>query len=161
MPEAFQRLITMSGPDALSLNAQAALGPVVAPERSQFAHLLRHFMERFFNHETASPDGDAKARFLTIAFSAGLPGFVVAIYLWPVYHHVIVYPPVHPFVDSPVPYWLQVNHHFLFVVLSFVAMGLATVFEWDLFFPDLLDVFVLGNLPISGRSVFMARVIAV
>ena len=57
----------MSGPDALSLNEQAALGPVRAPERSQLAHLIRHFLERFFNHETASPDGDGKGRLVLIA----------------------------------------------------------------------------------------------
>jgi hypothetical protein len=35
------------------------------------------------------------------------------------------------------------------------------VFEWDLFFPDLLDVFVLTALPISNRRLFLARVAAI
>jgi hypothetical protein len=96
MAEAFQRLLTMSGPDALSLNEQAALGPVRARERSQLAHLVRHFLERFFNHETASPDGDAKGRLVLIAVAAGLPPFMVAIYLWPVYHPFIGWPPGQP-----------------------------------------------------------------
>jgi hypothetical protein len=160
MAEAFQRLLTLSGPDALSLNAQAALGPVRAPERSQIAHLVRHFLERFFNHETASPDGDAKGRLVLIAVAAGLPPFMVAIYLWPVYHPFIGWPPGQPAAGPP-PYWTQVNHHFFFVIYSFVAMGLATVFEWDLFFPDQLDVFVLGTLPICARRMFMARLVAI
>ena len=122
MAEAFQRLLTMSGPDALSLNDQAALGPVRAPERSQIAHLVRHFLERFFNHETASPDGDAKGRLVLIAVAAGLPPFMVAIYLWPVYHPFIGWPPGQPAAGPP-PYWTQVNHHFFFVMYSFVAMG--------------------------------------
>jgi len=160
MAEAFQRLLTLSGPDALSLNEQAALGPVRAPERSQFAHLVRLFLERFFNHETASPDGDAKGRLILIALATGLPPFMVAIYLWPVYHPFIGWPPgQHP--AGPPPYWTQVNHHFFFVMYSFVAMGLITVFEWDLFFPDYLDVFVLGPLPISARRVFLARLGAI
>ncbi|HEY3627932.1 MAG TPA: hypothetical protein VGL00_16710 [Terracidiphilus sp.] len=160
MSEAFQRLLTMSGPDALSLNEQAALGPVHAPERSQFAHLVRLFLERFFNHETASPDGDAKGRLVLIAVAAGLPPLIVAMYLWPVYHPFIGWPPgQHP--AAPPSYWTQVNHHFFFVMYSFVAMGLVTVFEWDLFFPDLLDVFVLGSLPVSGRRVFIARLGAI
>ena len=50
------------------------LGPCPEPERSQFSQLFRHFLERFFNHETASPDGDAKARLVLIAFATGLPG---------------------------------------------------------------------------------------
>jgi len=157
----FQRLFMMAEPEALSLNAQAALGPVLAPRRSQFSLLVRHFLERFFNHETASPDGDAKARLILIAVATGLPGFMVALYLWPVYHPFIGWPPGRALNADPPPYWLQVNHHFFFVLYSFVAMGIITVFEWDLFFPDLLDVFVLTTLPIADRKLFQARVAAI
>jgi hypothetical protein len=161
MSDSFQRLLMMSEPEALSLKAQAGLGPVHEPARSQFSHLFRHFLERFFNHETASPDGDAKARLVLIAFATGLPGFVIALYLWPVYHPFIGWPPGKPLDASPPPYWLQVNHHFFFVLYSFVAMGIITVFEWDLFFPDLLDVFVLTTLPIRDGKLFQARVAAI
>jgi hypothetical protein len=159
--EEFQRLFMMSEPEALSLNAQAALGQVQAPQRSQFSLLLRHFLERFFNHETASPDGDAKTRLVLIAFSVGLPEVVVTLYLWPVYHPFPGWPPGPGSHGGPPTYWLQVNHHLFFVVYSFVAMGIATVFEWDLFFPDLLDVFVLTALPIPNRRLFLARVAAI
>ncbi len=161
MREEFQRIFLMSESQPLSLNAQAALGVVHQPGRSQFSLLVRHFLERFFNHETASPDGDAKARLVLVAFATGLPGFMVALYLWPIYHHVIVYPQDHPFIDVPVPYWLQVNHHFFFVLYSFVALGIVTVFEWDMFFPDLLDIAVLTPLPIQDRRLFLARVSAI
>ena len=157
----FQRLITMSDAQPLSLRSQAGLGPVRQPGRSQFALLVRHFLERFFNHETASPDGDAKARLILIALATGLPGFVVALYLWPIYHPFISITPGKPLDASPPPYWAQVNHHFFFVVYSFVAMGIITVFEWDMFFPDLLDVFVLSTLPIQNRKLFLARVAAI
>jgi hypothetical protein len=157
--EKLENLLMMSASDVLSLNAQAALGPARPPGGSQFSLLLRHFLERFFNHETASPDGDAKARLVLIAFTVGLPEFVVALYLWPVYHP--LHWPAGGSHGGPPPYWLQVNHHLFFVVYSFVAMGIATVFEWDLFFPDLLDVFVLTALPISNRRLFLARVAAI
>jgi hypothetical protein len=160
MAEAFQRLLTMSGPDAMSLSTQAALGPVRAPERSQTSHLIRHFLERFFNHETASPDGDTKARLVLIALATGLPPFMVAIYLWPVYHRFIGWSPGQTTAGPP-PYWTQVNHHFFFALYSFVAMGIVTIFEWDLFFPDLLDVFVLGTLPMAAQRVFLARATAI
>ena len=159
--EEFQRLFMMSEPEALSLNAQAALGPVLAPQRTQFSLLVRHFLERFFNHETASPDGDAKARLILIAVATGIPGFMVALYLWPVYHPFIEWPPGRALNAAPPPYWIQVNHHFFFVLYSFVAMGIITVFEWDMFFPDLLDVFVLTTLPIQNRKLFQARVAAI
>ncbi|MGA7338979.1 MAG: hypothetical protein WBX18_00185 [Terracidiphilus sp.] len=161
MSEVFQRLFTMSETEILPLNEQAALGPARPPERSQFQHLVRHYLERFFNHETASPDGDAKARLVLIAFTAGLPGLMVAVYLWPVYHPFRGWPPGHPSNGGPPPYWLEVNHHFFFVVYSFVVMGIVTVFEWDLFFPDLLDILVLTALPVPDRRLFLARVSAI
>jgi hypothetical protein len=159
--EEFQRLFMMSEPEALSLNAQAALGVVYVPQRSQFSLLVRHFLERFFNHETASPDGDAKSRLILIAVATGIPGFMVALYLFPVYHPFIGWPPGRALNADPPPYWMQVNHHFFFVLYSFVALGIVTVFEWDLFFPDLLDVFVLTTLPIQNRKLFEARVAAI
>jgi hypothetical protein len=159
MGDGFQRIFERSDP--MSLAAQAALGPVVEPERSQLSHLVRLFLERFFNHESASPDGDAKARMILIACAAGLPGFVVAIYLWPIYHPIRGWPIQHPSDGGPPPYWLQVNHHLFFVLYSFVATGLATVFEWDLLFPDQLDVSVLGTLPIAPMRTFLARVGAI
>jgi hypothetical protein len=159
----FQKLLVSQdgAPAVLSLNVQAAMGPVREPERSQFVLLMRHFLERFFKHETASPDGDGKTRLVQLAFAAGLPGFVVALYLWPVYHPVIVYPPHPDTIPGPPPYWVQLNHHFFFVLYSFVAMGLITVFEWDLFFPDLLDVLVLGTLPLEQRRIFLGRATAI
>jgi hypothetical protein len=161
MPEAFQRLLQRAEFTVQSLNVQAAMGPVRVPKRSQLSLLTRLFLERFFNHETASPDGDAKTRLVQIACAAGLPGFVVAIYLWPVYHPVIVYPPHSGHIPGPPPYWMQVNHHLFFVLYAFVAMGIAAVWEWDMFFPDLLDVMVLGTLPAPERRVFLARVAAI
>jgi hypothetical protein len=158
MPEVFQRLFQRADFTVQSLNVQAALGPAHPPKRSQFSLLVRHFLERFFNHETASSTGDGKTRMVQIACAAGLPGLMVAVYLWPVYHPVIIYPPRHDgILPGPPPYWVQANHHFFFVIYSFVAMGLITVFQWDLFFPDLLDVFVLGPLPIPQIRVFLAR----
>ncbi len=161
MGDTFQRLLTMSDARPLSMSDQAALGPVKAPRRSQLSLLIRHFLERFFSHETASPDGDAKTRLVQIAFATGLPGLMVAVYLWPVYHPFRGWPPGQPSSGSPPAYWLQVNHHFFFVLYSFVAVGIITVFEWDMFFPDLLDMWVLKSLPIAEMRVFFARVGAI
>ncbi len=158
----FQKLLVSQdgAPAVLSLNVQAAMGPVREPQRSEFVLLMRHFLERFFNHETASPDGDGKTRLVQLAFAAGLPGFVVTIYLWPIYHPFPGWPPGST-AGGPPPYWVQLNHHFFFVLYSFVVMGLITVFEWDLFFPDLLDVLVLGTLPLAQRRVFFGRAAAI
>jgi hypothetical protein len=161
MDESFQRLFSRAEPQVLSMNVQAALGPVRVPKRSQFSLLMRHFLERFFNHETASPDGDAKTRLVTIGFAASLPPFIIAIYLWPVYHPIKGWPPGQRDTGALPTYWLQVDHHLFFVLYSFAVLGIATVFEWDLFFPDLLDLFVLGTLPIHAWRAFSARVAAI
>ena len=133
--------------------------PVEAEKQpTQFRVLVRHFLERFFTSELASADGDAKTRLVQAMCAMALPGLVVAMYLYPVYHlprgHVGRY-------WGPRPYWSQVGDHYFFVLFSLVAMGLVTIFEWDLLFPDLLDVFVLSPLPARSSKMLGARVTAI
>ena len=161
MSEAFQRLFARADVQVLSMNVQAALGPVRAPKRSQFSLLVRHFIERFFRNESASPDGDAKTRLVQVACATGLPPLLVAMYLWPVYHPIKGWPPGQPHSGELPTYWLQVNHHLFFVLYSFVALGIATVFEWDLLFPDALDLVILGPLPIASFRLFAARIASI
>ena len=87
----------------------------------------------------------------------------VAIYLWPDYHSFTLVMRGHHLIGihGPPPYWVQVNQHFFFAVYSFVVMGIVAVFEWELFFPDLLDIFVLKPLPVPDRRTFLARVTAI
>ena len=132
-----------------SLAVQASIYTDEQPQRTQFRVLLRHFLSRFFNNETTASEYQAKARVLQIAYAIGLPGICVALYLFPPYH----YPGGRPF-------WSQVSDHYFYVMYSFVAIGAITVFVWDLFFPDVLDVFVLGTLSIESRTFFAARVAA-
>jgi hypothetical protein len=40
-------------------------------------------------------------------------------------------------------------------------MAIAMVFQWDMFFPDLLDIQILRTLPVKDRNVFLARVAAI
>ncbi len=60
----------------------------------------------------------------------------------------------------PRPFWSQASDHYFYVMYSFVVMGAATVYEWDLLFPDLLDIFVLSSLPIAKERLFFGRVLA-
>jgi hypothetical protein len=130
----------------LSLQVQARMGEVPHEEKSQFELLVRHFLDRFFNNEMVSSDGEAKARTIQIAYAITLPGLIFAIYLFPPYH----YPGGRPF-------WSQVSDHYFYVMYSFAAVGMVTIFEWDLFFPDLLDAYVLSALPVERRRLFLAR----
>ncbi len=114
-----------------------------------FGVLVRHILDRFFNNDLMSADGDAKTRLVQLAFIVGLPGFVNAIYLYAVYQ---------PLFGGTRPYWGRVGDHYFFVLYSLVATGVLTIFAWDFFFPDLLDVLVLATLPLKRGVMFRARV---
>jgi hypothetical protein len=145
------RLFAAPAEAVLSLEVQARM-PSTDPEKpSQFRILVRYFLDRFFNNEMASSDGEGKTRLILIACAVGLPGFMMALYLYPSYHDIRAHK----------PYWGQVGDHYFYVVYSLVALGIVTIFEWDFFFPDLLDVFVLTTLPVRNLRLFLARIAAV
>ena len=146
------RLPVFSEPEhpVLSLAVQASIYTDEQPQRTQFHVLLRHFLYRFFNNEATADDGQTKARVLQIAYAIALPGVCVALYLFPPYHF-----------PGGRPFWSQVSDQYFYVMYSFVAIGAVTIFVWDLFFPDLLDVFVLSTLSIERRTLFTARIAAV
>jgi hypothetical protein len=138
--------------EVLSLEVLARHGPAeVEDQPSQFRALVRHFLQRFFNNEMVSSDGDSKTLLVQAACTIGMPGFVVALYLYTPYH----------MPHQVRSYWAQVGDHYFYALYSMVAMGIVTIFEWDLLFPDLLDVFVLSPLPTRTSKMLGARVTAI
>jgi hypothetical protein len=135
----------------LSLGVQAQSVTTIR-ERSQFEILVRHILNRFFNNELLASDDETK-RVMQIACAVALPTLLVSLFLFPAYH---AFPP------APLhrPFWPQVGDHYFYVMYSFIVMGAVTVYEWDLLFPDILDIFVLSILPIPNRQLFFARVLA-
>jgi hypothetical protein len=122
-------------------------------EQSQFEVLAHHIFYRFLHNELLTSDDDETNRVMLISGAIAVPGLLVALFLFPPYHG---FPP-HPLHR---PFWAQVADHYFYVMYSFVVMGAATVYEWDLLFPDLVDVFVLSVQPIASRRLFFARVLA-
>ena len=143
------RVFTAPEFPVLSLGVQAQMPVAEAQEQTQFSLLVRHFVERFFNNEMVSSDGDAKKRLLQVMYAIALPLVVVALFLFPPYH-------------APLsrPFWSQVSDHYFYLLYSFVTMGLVSIFAWDLLFPDVLDLFVLSPLPIASMRLFLARIVA-
>jgi hypothetical protein len=135
----------------LSLSVQAQSS---APkrERKQFEVMVRHILARFFNNELLASDDETK-RVMQIACAVALPTLIVSLFLFPAYH---AFPPA----AAHRPFWAQAGDHYFYVMYSFVVMGAATVYEWDLLFPDILDIFVLSILPVPHRRLFLARVLA-
>lgn len=137
--------------EVLSLNVLAGKAGG-SPERlSQFRVLMRHFLDRFFGSELASADGDVKTRLVQAVCVIGLPPLVLSLYLYTPYHL--------PFRARS--YWQQAGDHYFFVLYTMVAMGLVAIFEWDLLFPDLLDVFILSSLPVKPLRLLAARIAAI
>ena len=122
--------------------------------QKQFKLLVRHLLDRFFNNEIVSVDGETLPLIMTVAWAIALPTLVATIFLFPAYH---AFPPKPP---TP-PFWGRVADHYGFVMYAWVVMGAITVFEWDLLVPSVLDVFVLSVLPIAERRLLLARVAAV
>src|SRR5216683_2212628 len=136
----------------LSLAVQAEDLPS-GREQSQFEILIRHIFHRFLHNELLTSDDDETKRVMLISCAIAVPGMLVALFLFPAYHAFPPYP-------VPRPFWAQAGDHYFYVMYSFVVMGAATVYEWDLLFPDLVDVFVLSIQPIASRHLFFARVLA-
>jgi len=132
----------------LSLEVQAEMAQD-GRERGRFEVLVRHLLDRFFNNELMATDGET-TRAVQAGYLIALPGLLVALYLFASYHQP----------GAVRGFWQQVNDHYFYVMYSMVVMGVVTVCEWDLLFPDLLDVFVLSVLPIRDRRLFAARVLA-
>jgi hypothetical protein len=122
--------------------------------QKQFKLLVRHLLDRFFNNEIVSVDGETLPLIMTVAWAIALPTLVATIFLFPAYHAFAPKPPRPPF-------WGRVADHYVFVMYAWVVMGAITVFEWDLLVPNVLDVFVLSVLPIADRRLLLARVAAI
>ncbi len=72
---------------------------------------------------------------MLISYAVALPGVIVALFLFPLYH---AFPP------NPIhrPFWSQASDHYFYVMYSLLVMGASDRLRVDLLFPDLLDIFV-------------------
>jgi hypothetical protein len=78
-----------------------------------------------------------------------VPGLMVAFWLINQYPYL-----------PPRPLWGTIADHYFFVMFSFVAMGGAAIFEWEMLFPDRLDFLVLSPLPIKPAQMLGAKAAA-
>ncbi|QNI31919.1 hypothetical protein H7849_23305 [Alloacidobacterium dinghuense] len=150
MHSAFQIFTPPENP-VLSLEVQARMTSKEIVRMNRFVVLARHFFDRFFDNPLTSLDGENGVRAIQILCFIAVPGLMVALSLIPSY---FIFPPN----TAPRAYWARVSDHYFYVMYSSVAMGAATVFEWNLLFPDLIDVQVLTPLPVPARKLFAARI---
>jgi len=117
--------------------------------RGLFEVLVRHLFERLLRNESLGVGEETATRITQMAYAVALPGVIVALFLDPLYHEAL-----------PREYWAQISDHFFYVTYSIIVMGLGTVLQWDLLFPDQLDAFILTSLPIPRIKLLLARVTA-
>jgi hypothetical protein len=105
--------------------------------------LHHHFFRRFFDNDTLSADGDMERSVVRSLCICSVPGLMVAFWLLPAY--------------PGRPVWAMAADRYFFVLCSFVIMGIATTFEWEMLFPDRADFLILLPLPIEARQLFYAK----
>lgn len=115
--------------------------------RSIFPILVGHFFRRFFDNDTIQVDGDTQTTVVRAVAAVAVPGLMVAFWLQNAY----------PFKPLERPMWLVIDDHYFFVLFSFVVMGAAAIFEWDMLFPDRLDFLVLSPLSVKPLQMLAAK----
>ncbi|RPJ56900.1 MAG: hypothetical protein EHM23_22210 [Acidobacteria bacterium] len=121
-------------------------------DRSLYALLTRHFFGRFFDNEFLSPGGEMVLSVTQILALLPVPGAVLSLYyIFMKYAFLIV--KVHSW--SAVDSW---SDRCFFVSLSMIVTGLVTLLYWDNLFPDRKDYLNLVPLPVTLRTLFLAKV---
>ncbi len=134
----------------LSLSQQVRLAELRRPDqRGTLEVLVRHFLDRLLTNEAFGED--TALRITQLAYAIALPGLIVAMFLFPAYHGI---PP------GPRPYWSQACDHLFYVMYALMVMGAVTLFQWELLFPDVTDMYVLTSLPLRRGEQLIGRAAA-
>lgn len=122
---------------------------------SNFRLLFDIFRGRFLGNDTVTPEGGFEANVSQIVGAIATPGLFVAIFLLPIFNRLSVQSP------SPDIDWTVRGYRLFFPAYSFAVAGFATVFQWDVLFPDRRDFLVLAPFPIRLRELFLAKFAAI
>jgi hypothetical protein len=117
-----------------------------AERASTLRILTTHFFRRFFDNDTVQPEGDTQTTVVRAIAIVAAPGLIIAFWMQNKY--------------AWLPMWDRIDVRCFFVVFSFVVIGAAAVFEWEMLFPDKLDFLVLTPLPIRPIKMFAAKTAA-
>jgi hypothetical protein len=123
----------------------------------QYKCLVKHFFGRFFDFEAiSSPQIDSIEKnaltFQVLALMV-LPGAVTCLVLFQKYARYIIRPTIERDLAT-------VTDKCLLLSLSMIILGIITVFEWDMLFPDRKDYQILTPFPVTTRTIFSAKIAA-
>ncbi len=120
--------------------------------------LFRTFFARFFASETVTSDVRLRQTMIWVLAFLVTPGFILLIELFPAFQAVVLRAKrfgTPGLVDD----WLEWIV-FVFVTYSMVTVGLIAVFVWDALDFDRRDAMVLGPIPVRGRTIVTAKLMA-
>jgi hypothetical protein len=113
-----------------------------------FKLLLEIFRSRFLENDT---EGTFDANVYQIIGAIGTPGLFVSLFVMPLFMDLAIRPP------SPDVDWMIRGIRLFFPAYSFAVTGFATLFEWDVLFPDRRDFLILAPFPVRLRELFGAK----
>lgn len=127
--------------------------PSLENEVSRFRELTRHFFSRFFDNDLVSLDADMRSTVVNILAILAAPGMLLPFLFLSKYVRLQ---------DEPlyVRDLASLGEKEFFICFSMTVMGLVTVVEWDMLFPDRRDYANLTPLPIRLGTMFGAKLAA-
>jgi len=108
--------------------------------------LIDHFFRRFFDSDTVQVDGETLTTVVRAIAIVAVPGLMASFFMQNQYPRRSL--------------WGTLEDQYSFVLFSFLVMGLVTVFEWEMLFPDRWDFLVLSPLPVKPLQMLGAKAAA-
>lgn len=130
--------------------------PALENEIGQFRELARHFFSRFFDNDLIALSADAsdmRATVVNILAILAAPGMLLPFLFMSKYTNLQMKP-------MYVRDLASLGEKEFFLCFSMTLMGLVTVIEWEMLFPDRRDYANLTPLPIRLRTMFGAKMAA-
>ncbi len=118
-----------------------------------FSELLTLFRRRFLENDALAEGASFDVNIYQLLGMLAAPGLFITLYLLPTYAGVALH-------GRPDFQWELRADRLFFSAYSFAATGFATVFQWDMLFPDRHDFLALGAFPLRMRDVFAAKLAA-
>ena len=109
--------------------------------------LGRHFFQKFFDNDAVSFEAETQTTVVRALCTVAVPPFFACCMVLTLGG-----------VQSP---WVIASQHYLLVLYSFTLMGCLAVVQWQTIFPDRIDFLILLPLPLSVRTMFLAKLAAI
>ena len=117
---------------------------------SPFRELIRLFRARFFESDALAEGSGYETNVAQVLGMVAAPGLLISVMLLPGFIAL-------SFRGGPAALWELRQLRLFYVAWSFAATGFATVFEWDMLFPERRDFLILTPFPVRVREVFAAK----